>query len=523
MIVNPRRFIEKKEELINSLTTFAGSHEEVYLWGAGKLGKYVKDFLEEINIHPKGFIVSKVSNERFYLDLPIMQYDEMSIYGGIGIVLSLGNQYHEEVLSNSNLDLSHMFIPSQEMYEIMGASQRIISDYRVSALEKLFPYKIKLENISLRDWREILIICIENIGDVIMYLPFIRELRKNCALDVNITVVVQPQVKIFMELCPYIDTVIVYDYRKYFASDIHGAIEISKMFSEAHLCQVQYDVVFIQGWYNIHIESLLLAVFSSATVRVGFSETNMPAKAILNRNFDKFLSVAIKSTAPMHEVERNLYIVKFLRGKVYSSGLDFWHTAEDERLASKILSGVKLGDEGKMIAIVPYANDPRRVWDKHNYLELLLALHGINQKNYYLILGGVETVRIGDYLIKESNINNIINLAGKTSLGIVSAVIKRCSLYIGSNTGLTHIAAAWKVPVIEIICHPVGGDPLEYSSPIRYHAWETKYSIVRPDHALPGCGATCYSETPHCINLIKADDVLSTIKCEHPGIINSKL
>lgn len=514
MNINPGTILEEWSCLKNSLIAYTGKYRYVYLFGAGKIGATVKGFLKFAGIVPKGYIVSKLNEDPHMIDgLPVLEIKDIEKIDCTGVILSLSTKKHAEVLKVlSDYNILDVFIPTARMYELMFIHGRIITDERAWGIRNYFAPKIHVNNISFDDMHSILLLALENIGDVIMFLPFARELKNNCNNDTRITAVVLPAVESFMRLCPYVDRVIVYDIRKNSGENIEDALMKSKEFATKYLQDECYDVAFLEGWYNLHIEHLFLMMYSNSKLRVGFSESNMPAKAILNKNFDKFLSVAIKSTEVMHEVTRNLLMLKALGGNIQSDEIEFWHTDEDDHIAEKLLisSGCKFGN--RMVAIVPHANDKRRIWDKAYYLELLNKIKQDYSDLNFLILGNGEADRTGEYLVEELQSSDVINLAGRTSLGVVSAILKRCNLYIGSNTGLTHIAAAWKVPVVEIICNSMDGDPLEYSSPYRYHAWHTKNVSVRPARALPGCGATCYSDDAHCINQIKVDDVLKAVK-----------
>lgn len=501
------------EEFNKELRQYIKNNQKIYLWGAGIIGRSIKKYINRMGYSLDGFLVtSKINTSSSCEGIPIFTLNEIEDKYNIGIILSVSVKYQQDVLSylhNNNID--NVFLISSKYFDLIQKSQRILEDKIIERYRRYFMPKVKVENIKLSQWRSILLICIDNIGDIIMYLPFVRELRRNCTEGVKITAVAQPAVKHVLDLCPYIDKTIVYDPKIYMGNDWKEAAYKSSLFARENLCSEKYDVVFLQGWYDIHVESLFLAVFSNSAMRIGFSERNMPAKALMNKNFDKFLSVAVKSTSVMHEVERNLYLLRELGGKIYSDEMDFWIEYNDIENAEKLLRSISSREKKQLVAVVPYANDPRRIWDKSNYLKLLERMLDKYPESEFLILGGLETEEVGFMLEKELPKDKVLNLAGKTSLGVVAAILKKCDLYIGSNTGLTHIAAVWKIPVVEIICHPVGGDLLEYSSPARYHAWKTKNKVVRPQKPFPSCGATCYARGSHCINKITVEEVMQAV------------
>lgn len=514
MNVNPETICNEWDDLRKSLMDFTGRYKKIYLYGAGKIGLTMKYFLNDIGILPSGFLVSEYTSSVHCIEnVSVLTIKGFEKRDDIGIILSLSTKHHlkiKEILTEYGI--IDVFVPSSRMYKLISVYERIITDRKAWELQKYFSPKIPVNRISLTHMHNILLIAPENIGDVIMFLPFARELRRNCCKNAKITAVVLPAVSSFMDLCPYVDKVIVYDIKNNNGLDVDEALVNGKKFAKKYLQKEYYDVVFLEGWYNIHIEHLFLMMFSNSKIRIGFSENNMPTKKILNQNFDKFLSVAIRSDEVMHEVTRNLLMLSALGGEIQSDEIEFWHTDTDEKDAEDLLMKAGCNREYRMIAVVPHANDKRRMWDEKKYVELLSKLHKEYSNLVFLILGNAQATSVGELLVKKLPSGFIINLTGRTSIGLVSAILKRCSLYIGSNTGLTHIAAAWKVPVVEIICNSKVGDPLEYSSPYRYHAWHTKNVSVQPDKPLPGCGATCYSDDAHCINQIKVVNVLQAVR-----------
>src|SRR5436309_616123 len=55
----------------------------------------------------------------------------------------------------------------------------------------------------------------------------------------------------------------------------------------------------------------------------------------------------------------------------------------------------------------------------------------------------------------------VIDLVGRTDLLTAAAVLRRCSLFIGNDTGLTHIAAAAGIPTLALF----GPSPVEQYAP----------------------------------------------------------
>ena len=58
-----------------------------------------------------------------------------------------------------------------------------------------------------------------------------------------------------------------------------------------------------------------------------------------------------------------------------------------------------------------------------------------------------------------------INLVSKTDLNEIASCMKKCDLYVGSNTGLLHFASAFEVPCVTIYSELSDGKPTDGDSP----------------------------------------------------------
>lgn len=104
------------------------------------------------------------------------------------------------------------------------------------------------------------------------------------------------------------------------------------------------------------------------------------------------------------------------------------------------------------------------------------SLDNWNETAQYLSALGITVVLTGSpnkmeqqYIasLAEKMPKGTINLAGKTSLAQLSEVISNATLYIGPDTGTTHLAAATGVPVIAIF------GP---TNPVKWAPWPHSYS-----------------------------------------------
>ncbi len=106
-------------------------------------------------------------------------------------------------------------------------------------------------------------------------------------------------------------------------------------------------------------------------------------------------------------------------------------------------------------------------------------------------------------IVKRSKID-VYSLAGKTSIGELAAVLKRCSLLIGIDSAPVHIAAAVGIPTVTIF------GP---SSPINWAPRGKQHYVIYKD--LPcvpcrekGCNN---SEVSRCLDELSVEEVVPVI------------
>ncbi len=93
-----------------------------------------------------------------------------------------------------------------------------------------------------------------------------------------------------------------------------------------------------------------------------------------------------------------------------------------------------------------------------------------------------------------------------------AALIRRCSLLVGNNSGPIHLAAAAGIAVVEISCHPIGGDPYDEVNPARFGAYTENCIVVQPERATEPCVAKCESPSPHCIKKVNWIEVSEAVQ-----------
>ncbi|MBN2455536.1 MAG: glycosyltransferase family 9 protein, partial [Sedimentisphaerales bacterium] len=259
----------------------------------------------------------------------------------------------------------------------------------------------------------------------------------------------------------------------------------------------RFDLVIFPRWDADYYYGAMSAYFSGACWRVGYSKNSTPKKKAFNPHIDKLFTHIIDDSTAKHEVEHNLDIIRYLGGVAQEEHLELWLGPDDETFAEQLLNSYKVNRGDLLIALGPAARAGRRRWPLANFVELGCWF----QKQYQahlVVVGGKGEENIGRELEQRTG-GYVINTVGKTTLRQTCAVLERCNLFIGNDTGPMHLAAAANVPVVEISCHPKSGYPAHTNSPIRFRPWRVRHAVLQPEKATKPCTQACTASYPHCI------------------------
>ena len=144
-----------------------------------------------------------------------------------------------------------------------------------------------------------------------------------------------------------------------------------------------------------------------------------------------------------------------------------WTTPEQERHAETLLPG------GAVLGIGPSANWRGKEWPAERFAALVGRLTGARGP-----LPGARVAVFGAPAERDAAApvlasipeNRRIDLVGTVDLPTVAACLRRCTLYIGNDSGLMHMAAAVGTPTLGLF-----GPGNE----IRYGPWGARTAVVR--------------------------------------------
>ncbi len=261
--------------------------------------------------------------------------------------------------------------------------------------------------------KKILVIRFSSIGDIVLTTPVVRCLKSQLP-EAEICFLTKPQFTDLVAHNPHIDKCF------YLKENLSDTI--------AELKKESFDFVI-----DLHHNIRTLAVKQALGV---------PSRAFNKLNVAKWLLVntRLNLLPNTHIVDRYMKTVKHLGVVNDQKGLDFFIPNSEQVLMAELAPS----HAGGFVAVV--------IGAKHNTkklpVEKIIALCKEIDKPIILV-GGKEDQVEGEAISSASG-ENVINACGKLSLLGSASVLRQALVVVTHDTGMMHIAAALRRPVVSV-------------------------------------------------------------------------
>ncbi len=354
------------------------------------------------------------------------------------------------------------------------------------------------------DVSSILVIRVDEIGDLVMSSVFLRNLRAWRPRS-RITLLVKEEVRNLVEHCPYVNDVLaVRNTCNLFARWFLLPWRMMA-FGRRHLAGRGISLTIQPRWDVDAHYATVLAYCAGSRWRLGYSEHVELRRSFYNRGFDALLTHVVDDRDAKHEIDRGLSLLRFLGATPDTRGTELWLDSADRTIAARRLTEQGIPADARVAAIAPGAGRARRQWSPESFAAVgkwLVQEHGCA----VAVIGGPQ-----DHLRAEQVVNGIragaVNLAGKTTLRQTAALLERCVAFVGNDSGPLHLAVAAGVPAVEISCHPRQGSRMDIQSPFRFGPWGQNARVLQPAEPMAPCVDGCQAAAAHCITRITVDEV----------------
>jgi ADP-heptose:LPS heptosyltransferase len=358
---------------------------------------------------------------------------------------------------------------------------------------------------------EICIVKNDLIGDFILFIPVLRQLRE-AHPGSAISIVVKEPVAALLRSCPYVDSVIVLDESSFRRRPFYRIRILLQMYAR------KFSKT-IYGCYSRNYIGDMVSLWTAAPVRVAWdSDSNhMSVRENIRGNRSYTQLVPGTFTPEVHEAVRNAFFSVALGVSSSDSPVEqarIWLDEQAEAEATGLLREYRL-DGKRFIAVLPGASFPLKNWGERNYCELCRVLLSTGASNFNFVLCGQEGDALDLTGLEPELATKVVDLAGKTSLLALASIFKRAVLVVGNDTGTMHMAIAVDSPTVCIVGGGHFGRFMPYGSTERH---------VFLSHQLPcyHCNWNCIYDHAVCIAEISVSQVVEAckevLKADHRGI-----
>ncbi len=200
-----------------------------------------------------------------------------------------------------------------------------------------------------------------------------------------------------------------------------------------------YDLIVNPGRGEGMLENTLLAYAIGAPHRVGFERDGA--------GFLHTVKVPLRDDRPI--VEQNLDLLRAL-GIVPAIRAPSVRIPADALAFAAALRERQVHAGERLIGVHPGSRWRRRLqWPAERYAEAARAIL-TRHRCRFLLLGNADEAGVNEQIAAAVGGGYATNLAGQTTLPQAAAVLSRCDLFIGNDSGLLHLALALKTPSIGI-------------------------------------------------------------------------
>jgi heptosyltransferase-2 len=329
--------------------------------------------------------------------------------------------------------------------------------------------------------RKFLLIRFSSIGDIVLTTPVIRCLKQQVP-DAEIHFLTKDSFRSVVEHNPYID----------------------KLHVLAHSWELMIHELKLEDYDHI------IDLHHNSKTMMLKRALGKPAHSFHKLNIEKYFYTALKiNILPnKHIVDRYMETVASFGVKNDGRGLDYFINEKEETTKEDIPASHYAG----YIACVIGAAHGTKQWPVHKWKEFVARMD-----HPLILLGGKEDASRAQEIASSDTIK-IYNACGKFSINESADLVRKAKLVITHDTGLMHIAAANKRPIISLWgntvpafgMYPYYGDNFLQRQAAPYDILQVNKLWCRP------CSKIGYKKCPlghfKCMEKIEVDELLAAVK-----------
>jgi ADP-heptose:LPS heptosyltransferase/GT2 family glycosyltransferase len=330
--------------------------------------------------------------------------------------------------------------------------------------------------------RRILIVKLDHIGDCVIALPAIRRLKRYFPAA-RLTVLTGRASKPIWALEPAVDELIEFDF--FHARSSSGLVERSEADwreLRERLAPHRFDLAID---LRKHWETRPVLQYTGARYLAGF---DMKGKF-------PWLDVAIEWSEDIALIRKrqqttddliNLVDAVAAAGETDRAGI----AQLPAPLADEALASVPRASRifrKRVVCVHPSAGNEMKQWPPE-YFSLLIDQLIETEDVHVILIGGPDEAALGAKILEViANPKSVWSVIGRIKLGDLPALMARCSLFVGNDSGPKHIAAGLGIPTVGI-----------HSGVVDSHEWGPKGTHALAIQRVMTCSPCYHSKLEDC-------------------------
>lgn len=336
------------------------------------------------------------------------------------------------------------------------------------------------------DYKNILVINLMHIGDLMLVTPVLRTLRANYP-SARLTLLADKKLRDLVEFNPHIDECMLIDKKgadDHFSSFFRFILSVRKN---------NFDLVI-----NLHRNerASAIAAFSGAKRIVGY------AKPGFSLFFDEVLP---NKKAIMHQIHSHFEVLTKACGvtRIDDGGLEMEIPPGMDDEAARLWSE-NFSETKKVVAFNIGASWPTKRWLDKYFAECADRL--VDRGYGVAFFGGpMDEEMVRDCLakMKHKDSDAVRVFTGKLSLGVLAGMLRRSALFLTTDSGPMHVGVAMNMPIVTMFgSSPVPG----------FYPYDAKDVLVKTPEPCHPCGIHICpkkgDDNMACMKKIPADVVM---------------
>lgn len=330
-----------------------------------------------------------------------------------------------------------------------------------------------------RSTDSIVVIKLDHVGDLFLSSVFLRDLR-HTHKKAEIAIVVMRPVLSYVEQCPYVDRVLCFDLfdrqtrslPETSACRLTAFAFIWRHLSDCHASQTYIPRTSLDYYGGSYLAELIPSREILTFEGNQFEKIRAPQA---NRYPGLRRGITLLPNPGEHEV---VSLARLLGDSIpVPQKLESWICEADHQKAISEWREHEVNGTQRVVAIASGASERDREWPTERFAAC--ARWAIDNGYRVALLGGRDQLSQAEEITKLIKCDTL-NFVGRATIAESCAVLSRCCLFVGNDSGPKHMAASVGTPIVEISAHPKNGSNNSSHSPNRFGPWGVPNRVLQP-------------------------------------------